>query len=316
VDTAKEYNLSLLIRAKAFELGFDLCGITEVKVLSENGRILEKWCEAGMNSGMHYLQRNIEKRINPGLLVPGAKSLVVTGFGYYSGIKQKDPEAPLLSRYAYGLDYHNVITSKLKMLLEFIRIYRPDCIGSVFCDSGPLLEKAWAREAGLGWQGRNSLIINPQIGSFFFIGALVLDIKLDYDKPFSGDYCGSCTACIDSCPTGAINDNHTIDARKCIANLTIENRGSIPEDLIPELGGRLYGCDTCQEVCPWNDPEKCRSHQEFMINDEIAEMTCEEWLSLKEERYLRLFPDTAVGRVKYPELMRNIRAAVKSKDHH
>ena len=307
--------LSVLIKEKASELGFDLCGIAKTKVLSDNGRILEKWCEAGMNAGMSYLQRNIERRINPGLLMPGAKSIVVTGLCYYSELKQRDPRAPVLSRYAYGLNYHDVITPMLEKLMEFIRTLVPDCEGRIFCDSGPLLEKAWARQAGLGWQGRHSIMINEKIGSFFFIGSLVLNIELDYDAPFENDYCGNCTECIDSCPTGAINDDHTIDARKCIANLTIENRGPIPEEIIPKLGGRVYGCDACQKVCPWNNPPKCGSHPEFAINEEVADMSLEEWKSLTEERYLRLFKNTAVERVKYNDLIRNINAAIKSMDY-
>ncbi len=312
MESAEINNLSVLIREKARELGFDLCGIARTKVLSENGKILEKWCQAGMNAGMSYLQRNIERRINPGLLLPGARSIVVTGLCYYSELKQKDPRAPVLSRYAYGLNYHDVIAPMLEKLLEFIKTLVPDCEGKIFCDSGPLLEKAWARQAGLGWQGRHSLIINEKVGSFFFIGSLVLNIGLDYDTPFDGDYCGSCTSCIDSCPTGAINENRTIDARKCIANLTIENRGPIPEEIIPRLGGRVYGCDACQKACPWNNPPKCRSHADFEINSEIADMSLEDWKSLTEERYLKLFKDTAVERVKYSDLMRNIDAAIKS----
>lgn len=305
-------NLSVLIRDKAKDLGFDLCGIARTKVLSDNGKILEKWCQKGMNAGMSYLQRNIERRINPGLLLPGAKSIVVTGLCYYSELKQKDPYAPVLSRYAYGSDYHDIIRPMLGKLLEFIRTIVPDCEGRVFCDSGPLLEKAWARQAGLGWQGRHSILINEKIGSFFFIGSLVLDIELDYDTPFEGDYCGNCTECIDSCPTGAINDDRTIDARKCIANLTIENRGPIPEDIIPKLGGRVYGCDACQTVCPWNNPPKCGSHPGFTINEEVAAMTREDWLLLTEEKYIRLFRNTAVERVKYADLMRNVAAAIRS----
>jgi epoxyqueuosine reductase len=307
--------LSVLIKEKASELGFDLCGIAKTKVLSDNGRILEKWCEAGMNAGMSYLQRNIERRINPGLLMPGAKSIVVTGLCYYSELRQRDPHAPVLSRYAYGLNYHDVITPMLEKLMEFIRTLVPDCEGRIFCDSGPLLEKAWARQAGLGWQGRHSIMINEKIGSFFFIGSLVLNIELDYDAPFENDYCGNCTECIDSCPTGAINDDHTIDARKCIANLTIENRGPIPEEIIPRLGGRVYGCDTCQKVCPWNNPPKCGAHPEFGINKEVATMTREDWQSLTEEQYSRLFKNTAVERVSYSDLMRNINAAIKSMDY-
>ena len=315
MQQAGNKRLSVLIKQKAAELDFDLCGIAKTKVLSENGRILGKWCEAGMNAGMSWLQRNPERRINPGLLMAGAKSVVVTGLCYYSEIKQKDPGAPLLSRYAYGLNYHDVITSKLEKLLDFIRIHEPDCEGKAFCDSAPLLEKAWGRQAGLGWQGRHSILINNKIGSFFFIGSLLLDLELDYDTPFEQNYCGTCRVCIDSCPTGAINENHTVDARKCIANLTIENRGPIPEDIIPKLGGRVYGCDTCQEVCPWNNPPKCRSHPEFTINKEVADMRREEWLSLSQERYIRLFRNTSVERVKYSDLMRNIDAAISSMNY-
>jgi len=311
----KEKNLSVLIKKKAHELGFDLCGIAPARILEKNGEVIKKWCEAGMNAGMSWLERNIEKRINPGLLMPGTKSLVVTGLRYHSEIKQKDPRAPALSRYAYGVNYHDVISPKLEKLLEFIGTHSPDCEGRIFCDSGPLLEKAWAREAGLGWQGRHSILINKKIGSFFFIGALVLNIGLDYDPPFEGEYCGKCRLCIEECPTGAINDNHTIDARKCIANLTIENRGPIPEDIIPKLGGRVYGCDACQTVCPWNKPKKYRSHPEFTINEEVASMSREEWQSLTEDRYLRLFKNTAVERVKYKDLMRNIEAAIRSMDY-
>lgn len=315
MESAGINNLSVLIREKVKELGFDLCGIARTKVLSDNGKILEKWCQAGMNAGMSYLQRNIERRINPGLLFSGARSIVVTGLCYYSELKQKDPRAPVLSRYAYGLNYHDVITPMLEKLLEFIKTMVPDCEGRVFCDSGPLLEKSWAQQAGLGWQGRHSIVINEKIGSFFFIGSLVLNTELGYDTPFNDDYCGNCTACIDACPTGAINDDRTIDARKCIANLTIENRGPIPEEIIPKLGGRVYGCDACQNACPWNNPPKCGSHTSFAINEEVAAMTREDWLSLSEENYIRLFRNTAVERVKYTDLMRNIRAAMKSMEY-
>ncbi len=307
--------LSVLIKKKSAELGFDLCGIARSEVLSEDGTVFKKWCETGMNAGMSYLQKNIEKRINPGLVLEEARSLVVAGISYYSEIKQKDPGAPLLSRYAYGRNYHDVISSKLDQLLVYIRTLYPSCRGKVFCDSGPVLEKAWARMAGLGWQGRNSVIINKNIGSFFFIGALILDIESEYDSPFDQNYCDDCRICIDNCPTGAINDNNTIDARKCIAYLTIENKGPIPEDIIPRLGGRVYGCDACQQSCPWNKKPQCRPHPEFQLNEEIAEMSREEWLSLTEEKYLKLFRSTAVERVKYNDLMRNVKAAVKSMNY-
>jgi len=316
METPEAKQLSLLIKKKAAELGFDLCGIARAEVLTENGRILKKWCENGMNAGMSYLQRNIEKRINPCLLLEGARSLVVTGLSYYSEIKQRDPHAPLLSRYAYGRNYHDVISSGLELLLEYIRTLNPSCRGKVFCDSGPVLEKAWARMAGLGWQGRHSVLINKDIGSFFFIGILMLDIEPECDRAYEENYCGNCRICIEACPTGAINDNNTIDARKCIANLTIENRGPIPEDIIPRLGGRVYGCDACQQSCPWNKQPECKSHREFQLNEEIAAMSREEWLTLTEEKYLKLFRSTAVERVKYSDLMRNIKAAVRSMDYH
>lgn len=313
--TVKDNDLSVQIKEKARELDFDLCGIAKAKVLTANGIVLEKWCEAGMNDRMSYLKRNIEKSVNPELLFPGAKSLVVTGLCYFSEIKQKDPRAPVLSRYAYGINYHDVITPKLEKLFEFIRLNAPGCEGKIFCDSGPLLEKAWAREAGLGWQGRHSILINKKTGSFFFIGTLILNIDLTYDEPFEGEYCGECRLCIKACPTHAINDNRTIDARKCIANLTIENRGPIPENIISKLGGRVYGCDTCQKVCPWNEPPKCGTHPEFSINEEVAAMSREDWQSLTEEQYTRLFRNTAVERVKYEDLMRNISAAIKSMEN-
>jgi epoxyqueuosine reductase len=307
--------LSVLIREKSGELGFDLCGITKAKELTDNGRILKKWCETGMNDRMSYLERNIEKRINPALLFPDVKSLVVTGLSYYSELKQKDPAAPVLSRYAYGTDYHQVITAKLDRLFEFIKVNMPGCKGRIFCDSGPVLEKAWAREAGLGWQGKHSVIINKKTGSFFFIGILMLDIDLEYDLPFKEDLCGDCRLCIDKCPTGAINNDRTIDARKCIANLTIENRGPIPDDIIPRLGGRIYGCDRCQEVCPWNRHAEQVSMPEFTINDEVASLNRVDWQSLTETRYLKLFKNTVIERVKYNDLMRNVTAAIKSMEY-
>ncbi|MDQ1296252.1 MAG: tRNA epoxyqueuosine(34) reductase QueG [Bacteroidota bacterium] len=312
MTTGENRNLSLLVKRKAIELGFDLCGIAKPGKLTERAAILKKWCEAGMNDRMTYLERNTDKRADPRLLFPDVRSLVVTGFNYYSELKQKDPGAPLLSRYTYGIDYHGVIKRRLENLLEFVKKEAADCEGRIYVDSDPLFEKGWAQEAGLGWQGKHSIVINKEIGSFFFIGVLMLNIYLDSDKPFLKDYCGECRLCIEGCPTGAINENRTIDARKCIANLTIENRGPIPEKIIPKLGGRVYGCDKCQEVCPWNKVIEKNSHPEFTLNEEVAEMSPEEWLSLSEERFIRIFKDSAVSRVKYVNLMRNIDAAVKS----
>lgn len=303
--------VSRLIREKAGELGFDICGIAKVRTLEENGAILSKWCEAGMNDKMQYLERDFEKRINPELHLPGAKSIIVTGFSYNSPFGQTDPEAPILSRYTYGHDYHDIIREKLILLLDFIKTVSPECEGKVFVDSGTMMEKAWAVEAGLGWQGKHSILINREIGSFFFIGEIILNITLDYDMKTENDHCGTCTKCIDECPTNAINDNRTIDARKCIANLTIENRGPIPEEFIPKLGKRVYGCDRCQEVCPWNKDASPNNHRELRISDEVASMTRSDWQSLTPESFNRLFGNTSMSRVKYEHFINNVRLVLR-----
>jgi len=311
MSSAREKDLSVLIKEKAYDLGFDLCGIAASRSLLEREGILQKWCDAGMNAGMNYLARDTWKRINPETLVPGAKSLVVTGLSYFTAKKQKENDVPVLSRYVYGENYHDVISRKLDRLLSFINGINPGTEGRIFVDSGPLMEKAWAVEAGLGWQGKHSVVINENIGSFFFIGILVLPIELDYDRPYEGERCGDCSLCIEQCPTGAINDNHTIDARKCIANLTIENRGQIAPELLPELGRRIYGCDRCQEVCPWNREAKQHNHPEFDLPEEIENMTREDWLNLSEEDFERLFKGTEIARKKYGPFMRNVTDVTK-----
>jgi len=307
-----EHNLSVSIKKKSLELGFDICGIAKSRSMDEYGPFLEKWVEAGMHDKMGYLARDIRKRLNPVNLFPEAKSLIVTGLSYYSEIRQKDPQAPVLSRYTYGLDYHDVITVKLDKLHEWIIESVPGAVGRIVVDTASLLEKAWVREAGLGWQGRHSIMINKDIGSFFFIGILVLNTDLDHDIPADKDYCGDCRICIDACPTGAINDNRTIDARKCISNLTIENRGPIPEEIVPLLGRRIYGCDRCQEVCPWNKRAGQNKTPEFAINEEVAEMSLSDWQNLTRERFDRLFSNTSMRRIRYEKFMENIEAAIKS----
>jgi epoxyqueuosine reductase len=310
--TTRQEILSAGIKDKAHELGFNICGIAKARTLEDYGQRLNTWLEAGMNDIMGYLARDIDKRLNPESLFPGAKSLVVTGLSYYSENMQKDPEAPVLSRYTYGADYHEVINEKLEKLLTWIKSVEPEADGKPFVDSASLLEKAWAKEAGLGWQGRHSIMINREIGSFFFIGILILNIELDFDLSPQNDYCGDCRICIDACPTGAINDNRTIDARKCIANLTIENRGPIPEEIVPHLERRIYGCDRCQEVCPWNRKITISKTPEFTINEEIAGMSRENWMNLSREQFSRLFESTSMSRIKFEKLKDNINAALKS----
>jgi epoxyqueuosine reductase len=303
---SSDNSISALIKNKAYELGFDLCGITASKILKEHQKIIQEWCSAKMNGEMTYLGQNIEKRINPTLLFPDAKSVIVTGLNYYSELEQGGDEVPVLSRYAYGTNYHDVITGKLNKIIDFIKTLRPESEGKAFVDSAPLLEKAWAKEAGLGWPGRHSVLINNKIGSFLFLGIIILDIELDYDHPFSEDLCSSCRLCVDSCPTGAINDNKTIDVRKCIAYLTIESKAPIPEVLIPKMEGRVFGCDKCQEVCPWNRKAVQHKNSEFEISEEIKKMTLADWQSLTPEKFEILFKNSAIARRKYARFMRNV----------
>jgi epoxyqueuosine reductase len=307
-----DIRLSELIKAKATELGFDLCGIARVRELSECKEVLTKWCANGLNDKMNYLTRDPEKRANPEILFPGAKSMIVTGLNYYTEKRQKQPDVPLVSIYAFGKDYHDLITARLEKLLTYVKSIVPEADGRAFCDDAPVLEKPWAVEAGLGWRGKHSVVISERIGSFFFIGVLVLNIQLDYDKPFEGEKCGNCRVCIDRCPTGAINNDRTIDARRCIANLTIGNRGPVPDEIIPLMDRKVYSCDICQEVCPWNKNAKPHNTPEFAISDELAQMTKEEWLSLDNDRFSTLFKGTPVERVKFERFKRNIEAISKN----
>jgi epoxyqueuosine reductase len=309
---SSDNSISARIKAKAYELGFDLCGIAASKILKEHQAIITDWCASGMNGEMTYLGLNVEKRVNPSLLFPDAKSIIVTGLNYYSEREQGGHGAPVLSRYVYGTNYHDVITRKLNRIVDYIKVLRPEANGKAFVDSAPLLEKAWAKEAGLGWPGRHSILINNQIGSFFFIGIIVLDIELDYDEPFSKDLCESCRNCIDSCPTGAISGNKTIDARKCLAYLTIESKAPIPSEIIPKMEGRIFGCDKCQEVCPWNKYAKQNTTPEFEISEEIKEMTLEEWQNLTPEKFDILFKNSAIARRKYERFIRNVTDVTKS----
>jgi epoxyqueuosine reductase len=310
--SATDENLTGLIKKKVFAEGFDLCGIAPSRPLTERENTLRKWCSSGMNAGMTYLERNIEKRMDPSLLMPDVKSVIVTGLNYYSDQKPLGKNVPVISRYAYGNRYQDVIGIKLNSILKSLLIFDPSINGQSFVDTAPVHEKAWAVEAGLGWQGRNSVVINKKIGSFFFIGVILLNKVLEYDNPFGESQCGNCRLCIDNCPTGAINENMTIDARKCIANLTIENKGPIPEDIVPKLGGRLFGCDKCQEICPWNSCAKNNDTKEFEMLSEIKNLRREEWLSISDEDFKRFFRKSPLKRIKYDGFRRNVEAAISS----
>lgn len=312
MNTLADNSLSVLIKDKAHDLGFDLCGIAPSKTLKEHEPILRTWCSSGMNGEMNYLCHNVQRRLNPGILLPGTKSVIVTGLNYYTEKKQGGDGIPVISRYVYGDNYHDVVKEKLDKILDYIKTVIPDATGKSFVDSAPVLEKAWAREAGLGWPGRHSILINNKIGSFFFLGVIVLDIQLEYDQPFTQDLCGNCRLCIEACPTGAINDNKTIDARKCIAYLTIESKALVPDDLIWKMEKRIFGCDKCQEVCPWNKSAKQHKNPEFDLPEEVQGMTLEEWLNLTNQQFNRLFKRSAIERRTYERFMRNVTIVTKS----
>ncbi len=309
MKTPADKSLSFLIKKYAAEVGFDLCGFAQARSLEEHRNIIANWTLAGMNGDMAYLGQNIGKRIDPRILVPGARSIIVTGLNYYTEKKQGGNGVPVISRYAYGANYHYVIKSKLNRIISFIKDIHPEASGKAFVDTAPLLEKAWGKEAGLGFPGRHSVLINKELGSFFFLGIIVMNIDLEYDKPATKDYCGSCNLCVGACPTGAINSDRTIDSRKCIAFLTLESKTSIPDDLSNKLEGRIFGCDRCQEVCPWNKNSKPHSTPEFEIPEEVKKMTAEDWKALTRKDYKRLFKDSVIGRRSYCRLMDNIQVA-------
>ncbi len=300
------------IKEKALSLGFDLVGIARSRRLLEYENIFTEWRLAGMNGNMNYLQKNTDARFDPSILLPGTRTVIVTGLNYYTDIIQEQNDVPLISRYAFGNDYHFIIKNKLNELLLYIKSIFPDARGKAFCDSSAILEKAWAVEAGLGWQGKNSLVINESFGSFFFIGILLLDIDLDYDEPFHEDKCGSCSLCIDHCPVRAINKNRTVDARKCISSLTIEKKEPLIREEVQKFNRRVFGCDICQEVCPWNKNIKSHNHPELYISDVLRKMKKNEWLTLDRQKYEKLFRHTPVARVRFEIFKKNIETVLSN----
>lgn len=302
---------SILIKEHAISIGFDLCGIAPSSHLKENEQIFKKWLDEGMNADMKFLARNVAQRADPGLVLDGAKSIIVAGLNYFSGVRYEEDELPFISRYAYGKDYHLVLKEKLGNLLDYIVSVIPAVKGKYFVDSAPVLEKAWAQKAGLGWIGRHSILINKEIGSFIFLGVIIIDAEISYDSPAFEDNCGNCRLCIECCPTKAINGNKTIDARKCISWLTVEKKTPVPEELKGKMGGRIFGCDLCQDICPWNNKAKPHNNADFAILPELANMKREDWLSLSKERYIKLFLQSSIGRTKYEKLKRNTEIILK-----
>ncbi len=295
-----------LLKEKASELGFFYCGISKADFLQEEAPRLEQWLREGRNGKMAYMENHFDKRLDPRLLVDNARSVVSLLLNYYNPEKQA-PGAPKLSQYAYGRDYHDVIRDKLKELLEALRKEAGDVGGRVFVDSAPVMDKAWAKKSGLGWVGKNTNLIHPKHGSFFFIAELILDIELEPDGPIK-DYCGTCTRCLDACPTDALYAPYRIDASRCISYLTIE----LKDELIPQAFGKqmenwMFGCDICQDVCPWNRFSQRHQVPEFEPHEKLLNMTKSDWEDLTEDVFRELFRHSAVKRTKYKGLKRNIR---------
>lgn len=297
-------NHTEVIKKKAHELGFSFCGISEATFLEEEAPRLESWLKNGFHGEMAYMENHFDKRLDPRLLVDGAKSVVSLLFNYYPSEFQNE-NSYKISKYAYGEDYHFVIKDKLKELMHHIHEEIGEVDGRVFVDSAPVLDKAWAAKSGLGWVGKNNNLINKGNGSFFFVAELIIDLELEYDSATT-NHCGTCTACIDACPTQAIESPYIVNGSKCISYLTIELKDDIPNQFKNQLDDWMYGCDVCQDVCPWNRFSKPHTEPLFTPKKQLLDYSKNDWEDLTQELFQEIFKKSAVKRAKYTGLMRNI----------
>ena len=295
-----------LIKGHASKLGFLSCGISEACFLEDEAPILEKWLKQNHHGKMNYMENHFDKRLDPRKLVPGAKSVISLLLNYHTDQNQCDTEAPKISKYAFGKDYHFVIKKKLKKFLKFISKEIGEVQGRVFVDSAPVMDKVWASKSGLGWIGKNTNLISKKVGSFFFIAELIIDLELEYDPPTT-DHCGSCTSCIDACPTDALIAPYQIDASKCISYLTIELKEKIPSEFKGKMDQWAFGCDACQTVCPWNRFSEPHQVSEFNPNEKLMSMSKNDWEELTEEVFNDLFKGSAIKRTNFSGLKRNIK---------
>lgn len=298
---------TVFIKKTARRLGFDHCGIARAEQLGEDAARLEKWLRKGMHGSMQYMENYFDLRIDPTKLVPGAKSVITLLKNYYPA-RQQDEDAPKISKYAFGKDYHEVIRQQLTELISLVKEEIGDIQGRGFVDSAPVLERSWAQRSGLGWIGKNGNLITKQSGSFYFIATLITDLPLQYDDAFAKDYCGTCTRCIDACPTDAILPDKTVDGSRCISYFTIE----LKEMLIPgEMKGKfdnwMFGCDTCQDVCPWNRFSNPSNEIQFSPLPEILNLSTKEWEMMNEESFKKIFKDSPLRRSKFKGIQRNLK---------
>ncbi len=295
-----------IIKNLAANSGFDYCGIAKAEALDEDAKRLETWLSKGMHGTMQYMENHFDMRIDPSKLVPGAKSVITLLLNYFPEQIQS-ADAPKIAKYAFGNDYHEVIRSKLKLFLLKIKEQIGEVYGRGFVDSAPVLERAWAQKAGIGWIGKNGNLINKQSGSFFFIATLIVDLELMYDDAFAKDYCGTCTKCIDACPTDAILPDKVIDGSKCISYFTIELKDAlIPESMKGKFDNWMFGCDVCQDICPWNRFSKSTSEISFMPIPEILNFSVNDWEALTEESFKSIFNNSPLKRAKFEGIKRNL----------
>ena len=293
-----------LIKTEAKRLGFLSCGISKAEFLEEEAPRLEKWLNNNMHGNMQYMENHFDKRLNPTLLVEDSKSVVSLLLNYFPS-EEQNQDSFKLSKYAYGTDYHFIIKDKLKSLLNFIQDEIGEVHGRAFVDSAPVLDKAWAAKSGLGWVGKHSNLLTQQVGSFYFIAELIIDLDLEYDS-VTTDHCGSCTACIDACPTEAITEPYVVDGSKCISYFTIELKENIPTEFKGKMDDWMFGCDVCQDVCPWNRFSKSHSEPLFNPHPELLSMTKKDWEEITEDTFKKVFQKSAVKRTKFSGLKRNI----------
>ena len=295
-----------IVKKVARELGFDYCGIAQAKRLEEDERKLTNWLQKGLHGNMHYMENYFDLRVDPTRLVPGAKSVITLLLNYYPSEKQED-SAPRISKYAYGKDYHLIIKEKLYAFLAELKASIGAIEGRGFVDSAPVLERAWAREAGLGWIGKNGNLIHKNAGSFYFIATLITDLKLQADNPFTKDFCGTCNRCVEACPTGAILPEKVIDGSRCISYYTIELKSHIKPTLEKgQLDGWLFGCDTCQDVCPWNRFSKPHTNKNFNAIPEILQLNTSQWEEMSEETFKQVFGNSPLQRTRFKGIKRNL----------
>jgi len=295
-----------LIKAEALRLGFTSIGISKSGFLEKEAPKLEKWLNSGYQGEMQYLENNFDKRLDPRLLVEGSKSVISLSFNYYPEEKQNSTSFKI-AKFAFGEDYHHVVKTKLRELLAFINDKIGEVNGRAFTDSAPIMERAWATKSGLGWQGKNSLLLQKNKGSFFFLAELIVDLDLDYDIPFKTNHCGNCTRCIDACPTQAILPNNTINGSKCISYYTIELKNELPKDLKGKFNDWIFGCDICQDVCPWNSFSIPHNEPLFNPKPDLLTLTKKDWQDITEEVFRKVFKKSAVKRAKFSGLTRNIK---------